>query len=48
MTGPLAGIVITAAFMLGAKLGWQTDWVSRLFKLGPYKRLPKVPYRFLD
>jgi len=48
MTDPLAGIVITSLFVFGFRLGWASDWFRRLFRLGPYRRLPKVPYRFLE
>lgn len=48
MTGAVAGVIIMSAWIFGFRLGWQSDWVRRLFRLGPYRRLPKVPYRFKD
>lgn len=40
--------LMMAAFAIGVNLGWKSDWCRRLFRMGPYKRLPKVPYHFID
>lgn len=34
--------LMMAAFMIGARLGWESDWFRRLFRLGPYRRKSRV------
>jgi len=41
-------ILVTGGFWFGLWLSWESDWFRRLFRMGPYRRPPKVPYRFLD
>jgi hypothetical protein len=48
MMGPAAGAIITLFFLFGFRLGWDSDWCRRLFRLGPYKRAPHAPYHFKD
>ncbi len=41
-------LLIPIGFAIGVRLGWESDWFRRLFRLGPYRRPPKVPYRWID
>ena len=38
----MSGILIVIGFSIGMQLGWRTDWFRRLFRMGPYRRKPKV------
>lgn len=40
--------LMAAAFVIGAQLGWRSDWFRRLFRMGPYKRPPRVRYHVKD
>lgn len=40
----MGAAVIVSGFMLGARLGWKSDWVRRLFRLGPYRKPKPATY----
>lgn len=40
--------LIMLGFSIGVQLGWRSDWFRKLFRMGPYRRMPKVPYRWID
>lgn len=35
-------ILVTLGLVIGLRLGWESDWYRRLFRLGPYRRKPKI------
>ena len=41
-------LLMMAALVYGAHLGWGSDWVSRLLRIGPHARPKRVGCKWID